>query len=199
MPIQLGDKKIANIFKGDTAIQKVFKGDTLVFDFAPADVYEELADVNVTTATTQIDFDNLNITKDDELKLVYTFVGATTTERDVSIFVNNNTTASDYTRQLILPLGSSIIANRSNTTDFSYIRSNQKSCGFMDIKVSNNDRFIGQNQNLDHIGSQSSSLRQANHNIVSTFTVSSITKISVSSPSNHIGVGSRLTLYKVVK
>jgi hypothetical protein len=198
MPIQLGDKKIANIFKGDTAIQKVFKGDTLVFDFAAFGEYEELADVNVTTATTQIDFTGLNITKADEVRLVYTFVGESTT---VSLYaIRANDITSNYTLQLLEGVGSGVFAERETNSNFAFAASDRKNSGFADIKVSNNDRFVLQSQLIGFTGSNSSLIENRNRNIVNTSTVTSITKLSVvSSRTNGIAVGSRLQLYKVVK
>ena len=199
MPIFRGNNQISKIFRGTTEIVKAFRGEDLIFQLG-GDVYELIADVDVTTATTQIDFDNLNITKDDELRLVYTFEGDSTTESIIRMFPNNLTTNTNYHIQFLYGNGSSIIALKQNDNRITQARSNQKASGFADIKVSNNDRFVFQSQHSDHIGSNSSDIRNFNINGVGTQTVTSITKLSViSGRTNGIAVGSRLQLYKVNK
>lgn len=198
MPIFRGTNNIKKIFRGNNEIVKVFRGTNLIFT-SGLPQYEELADINVTTATTQIDFDNLNITKDDELRLVYTLVGESTTASLYSLFVNNNTTSTNYTSQNINVSGSTINPGRSSDSIFAAGRSTQKTYGFNKIKVSNNDKFVFENPQMFSIGSLSSELSVNNRNVVGhNFTLTSITKLSVvSSRTNGIAVGSRLQLYKV--
>jgi hypothetical protein len=161
--------------------------------------YEELADVIVTANTTQIDFDNLNISKDDEHRLVYTFVGDSSSATSIYSLTYNNIN-TDYARQWLFGLGSSIGTQKTNISSFAFARSNQKTAGFVDVKISNNDRFVAQSQNVFNIGSGASAIENFNLNIINTNTVTSITKLSVvSNRTNGIAVGSRLTLYKVVK
>jgi hypothetical protein len=197
MPIFRGNNQISKIFRGTTEIVKVFRGEDLIFQLG-GDVYELIADVDVTTATTQIDFDNLNITKDDELRMVYTFVGESTNISQYNIRSNDIT--SNYTFQELYGFGSTIAAGRQSGSIFAIGRSDRKTAGFIDVKVSNNDRFVAQSQYMFAIGSSSSNMEHVNSNIVNTSTVTSITKLSVvSTRTNGIAVGSRLQLYKVNK
>ena len=201
MPIFRGTNNISKIFRGNTEIVKAFRGTDLIFTSAlPFGAYELIADVNVTANTTQIDFDNLNITKDDELRLVYTFVGDSSTSNSLYSIRYNNV-SSNYTRQSMESSfdGSLINASRGTNSFISFGRSTRKSSGFSDIKVSNNDRFVSQSNNSFFIGAESSNIIQTHGNIINTSTVSSITKLSVvSNRTNGIAVGSRLQLYKVV-
>ena len=198
MPIFRGNNNISKIFRGNTEIVKAFRGVNLIFTSFQLPQYELIADINVTTATTQIDFDNLNITKADELRLVYTLVGDTTI--GVSYLLRANDITSNYNIQELSGLGSSFSAVRSSTNRFAIARSNRRTSGFADIKVSNNNRFVAQSQYINRLGSESDDIQNRNVNLVNTSTVSSITKLSiVSDRTNGIAVGSRLQLYKAVK
>jgi hypothetical protein len=153
----------------------------------------------VTLPQTQIDITGLSIGKNDELRMVYTFVGDSTDNSLIRLFANDNNTLTDYHRQEITGSGTSLSAARANETRFAFARSNQKSSGIVDIKVSNNDRFVYQSQYIAFTGSNSSSIENRNENNVGTnFTLTSITKLSiVSSRTNGIASGSRIRLYKV--
>ena len=210
MGVKLKDKTIGQIFKGEVElvngertpvgdgkiIKNIFAGEGILI-FGDA-TYRLLADVDVTANTTQIDFDNLDITKDDEVRLVYTFVGDSSTTGFHSILYNN--VSSNYTNQRLSGVDSSVGASRNNDSVFAFSRDTRKNSGFLDIKISNNSRFVAQSQFVYRIGSDSSSIAQYNYNIINTNTVTNITKLSVvSSRTNGIAVGSRLTLYKVVR
>jgi hypothetical protein len=154
----------------------------------------------VTLPQTQIDITGLSIGKNDELRLVYTLVGASGTGIDVRLYANDNTTNSNYTSQTLVGNGTSISAFReSNPYLMIGADSTNKLGGFADIKVSDNDRLVYQSQHIRTIGSSSSSLRQYNINGVSSgFTLTNITKLSiVGSSANQIAAGSRIRLYKV--
>jgi hypothetical protein len=150
----------------------------------------------VTLPQTQIDITGLSIGKNDELRLVYTLVGDTTTTAFYDLRANDIT--SNYHSQFLFGVGSSLSASRQTDSRFSFARSNRPSAGFADIKVSNNDRFVAQSQFVSRIGSDSTAIENANYNIVNTGTVTSITKLSiVSNRTNGIATGSRIRLYKV--
>ena len=154
----------------------------------------------VTFPQTQVNITGLNIGKNDELRMVYTFVGDDTSQNsDTSIFVNNQTTASNYHRQLLLGNGTSLGDNRYNNAQIIFARSNSKCCGFTDIKISNNDKFVLQDHHTRFIGSNASGLMSFTTNVVgSGFTLTSITQLTVSSVrTNGIAAGSRIRLYKV--
>ena len=196
MPIFRGTNNISKIFRGNTEIVKAFRGTDLIFTSFQLPQYELIADVNVTANTTQIDFDNLNITKDDELRLVYTMIGNTTSPTTYQTIFND--VNSNYTRQQLFGDNTIISSSRNSTAQFVVARSNAKSNGFSDIKISNNNRFVFQSQFSYFIGAQSSSILNVNWNVANTSTVTIITKLSiVSSNSGGIASGSRLTLYKV--
>jgi hypothetical protein len=156
--------------------------------------YELIADVNVTIATTQIDFDNLNITKDDELRLVYTFTG----KNNSFLLIRVNDITTNYFRQNIGGTNTTLFAGRAEDNRIAATLTTGLPAGFVDIKISNNDRFVAQSHCIIRIGSDSSQINNEVFNVINTSTVTSITKLSIlSTISNGIAVGSRLTLYKV--
>ena len=166
----------------------------------PVPEYRLIADINVTANTTQIDFDNLNITKEDELRLVYTFVGSSSSFSGYRLFVNNETNPNNYWIQFLNGEGSSVFAGRVNTTSIADANNTRYVQGFADIKISNNERLTYTSGRLFRIGNDSNDIRNNNINGLGIFTVSSINLISVSaSITNGIAVGSRLQLYKVVR
>lgn len=154
------------------------------------------SDVSATLPATQIDITGLNISKDDELRLVWTIRGESGTTGVYYFKVND--IASNYYSQLLQGVGSGIGATRLSTGQFTASNANRNSAGFADIKVSNNDRFVAQSYDMNFAGAESSSLAYNSYNIVNTGTVTSITKLSiVSQLSNGLGTGSRIRLYKV--
>ena len=199
MPFKLGNLSGDKIFLGNTEVTKAYIGTNEVY--SSGSTYQLLGDIIVNTNTTQIDFNNLNITKDDELRLVYTIKPSSSSIGDIKLFVNNNTISSNYYSQRLYASDSTISASKSNESQLLQNTNNSRpASGFADIKISSNNRFVFQSQLNMFIGGFSNSLQQYNFNSVSTFSLSSITSLQVyAEVSNHIGVGSRLQLYKVNK
>lgn len=161
--------------------------------------YQLLYEETVTSAKTQIDITGLNITKDDEVRLVYTFKGDSTTTSNIRLFPNDKTTLTDYYWQVLAGAGSSVVAVRGNINRICYTASNRKVSGFADIKISNNDRYVFQSHWVEMIGAESSAINNVVDNNVGTgFTLTGITKLSiVSERTNGIEVGSKIQLFKV--
>jgi hypothetical protein len=150
----------------------------------------------VTFPQTSINITGLNIGKNDELRMVYTFVGATSNNKAMLVGVNGIT--SNYHNQRLSGVGSTISALRQTNGAFGELGSDHKEAGTMDIKLSENGKFVAQSQNLIQIGSDSANVRQVNHNVINTDTITSITSILIStSTTNEIASGSRIRLYKV--
>jgi hypothetical protein len=150
----------------------------------------------ITLPVTQIDITGLSISKNDELRMVYTLVGDSTDSTLCSLRVND--ISSNYTRQGLFGTGTTLNAFREGLGTFSDPRSNRRAVGFADIKVSENSRFVVQSQYVRFVGSNASTVENFNLNIVNTSTVTSITKLSiVSNRTNGIVSGSRIRLYKV--
>jgi hypothetical protein len=155
------------------------------------------SNVSATLPLTQIDITGLNITKDDELKIVFTLVGDSSSASTLcSLFVNDITT--NYARQQLSGISTTISAARDTVNLWAAASSIGKNMNISTIKISNNDKFVVQSNNTSSVGSQSSSIGQIIRNIVNTGTITSITKLSiVSDRTNGIASGSRIRLYKV--
>ena len=154
------------------------------------------SDDEVTLPQTQIDITGLSIGKNDELRMVYTLVGDSTTINNVQIQINNIT--SNYTRQELAGNGTTLSSGRFSNSVFALPGSNRKNSGFIDIKVSENSRFVANCNTIGFVGSNSSSIIQRINNIINTGTVTSITSLLITgSRTNGIVSGSRIRLYKV--
>jgi hypothetical protein len=166
---------------------------TPIFDFEL--LYD--SDVSATLPLTQIDITGLSIGKNDELRMVYTFVGDTTTAGAIYEIRTNDIT-SNYHYQFLGGDGTSISAERFSNSRFATARSDLKTAGLADIKVSENSRFVFQSQTINRgIGAGSTSISNQNYNIVNTGTVTSITKLTIfCDRTNGIAAGSRIRLYK---
>ena len=119
---------------------------------------------------------------------------------DIYLYVNNNTTASNYYTQRLTAIGSSVASVRYNDSYFAPLGgggSNDKTLSFTNIKLTNNGYFtflatLNDNYNVGTI------LRQIQFYGASTFTLSSITQLNIKGTiSNGIEAGSRFTLYKL--
>jgi hypothetical protein len=177
-----------------TAVEIVSIQFELLYDSLTADNGDP-----ITLPTTQVDITGLNIGKNDELRLVWTLVGGTTGTNIYRVLPNDQTTLTNYHFQTLSGNGSTISAGRVNSNEAAFAGGTTKTSGFIDIKVSENGRFVAQSQFVTNTGSNSSNVQQFNFNIVSSgFTLTSITKLSVvASTTNGIGTGSRIRLYKV--
>ena len=162
--------------------------------------YELLYEQDVATATTQIDITGLSIGKDDTLRLVYTFVGDSTTIRNAYISANTATTTGFAPTQWLYGSGSTVASLRTSDTFLAYYGSNRKTQGVADIKISNNDKVVIQNSNLSKIGAESNGMEQFNYNSASNATISTITSLHIiSTAANSILTGSKIALYKVTE
>jgi hypothetical protein len=153
------------------------------------------SDDEVTLPQTEIDITGLSIGKNDELRLVYTFVGSGQT----ALFVNGNNTNTNYHSQELTGLGTTIAAARYNISYFNNYTATRNTSGYADIKVSNNDRFVVQNHYVYGVGAEAANLINFNFNIVGTgFTLTSITSLKIANENTDgIDEGSRIRLYKV--
>jgi len=183
-----------------TVVGEVASQSTAAVEIVVIPAYEELFSTTVATATTQIDITGLSIGKDDTLRLVYTLVGDSSSITGVyTIFANNNTTATNYHLQRLVGDGTTLFIERTNDSRFAFAR-NDAASGFIDMKVSNNDRFVAQSQHTFRSGAAASEIGNQNHNIIGTFTASSITQLTiVCNRTNGIAVNSKITLYKVTE
>lgn len=158
---------------------------------------EKVADITVSSNTTQVDITGLNIDKGSEYLLVSDVSNSTSSFPGVNLFVNNNTTQSNYYNQTILGNGTSSAAVRGNHANFTDQTTLGPNVVYSHIKLSNIGAYTSQNYVIR--GSGSSSLQLRNRFISSTFeNITNITQLNIiTGTTNAIATGSRFTLYKL--
>jgi hypothetical protein len=157
---------------------------------------KKVADIIVSTATTQVDITGLSIDKDSEYMLVSDIVQTINSYSNFSIFANGNNTGTNYYTQMLWAYGTVVSGQRLNAS-FIYDINNSGSCLAMtNLKLTNNGYLTSQSNIASTIGG-ANILIQKNY-ATSTFTLTSITSLRIaSSLANGIGIGSRFTLYKM--
>jgi len=181
-----------------TVVGEVASQSTTAVEIVQIFEFELLFDSTGTVTFPQTSFDitGLSIGKNDELRMVYTFVQGSGSTSLYGVYPNDLTTTTQYYSQNLQGGGTTINAERANANRFT--QGPAKVSGEAMIKVSNNDRFVVQSNTVYSIGSGSSSIFNTNWNIVGIQTVTSITKLSIiATQTNGVGAGSRIRLYKV--
>jgi hypothetical protein len=158
---------------------------------------EKVADITTTENATQVDISSLSIGKDDEYLLVSDIINTQNTGAFNELFVNDNTTSTNYYHQIIRGSGSSASAFRTNTARFAYAFENStRAISHTHIKLSEIGAYTAQSYTL----SPATSLVEVRNNFISSTAenITSITKLNIrSSDTNAIGSGSRFILYKL--
>lgn len=155
--------------------------------------YELLADITVSSATTNIDITGLNIGKDEEIVLVGYF-GDAGFGIGGYITVNGNNTLTNYYSQYIYALETSVVGKRDNNPLF-FVR---KSEIIAKIKLTNSGYFVWQSSMIPNFVDNAPLLEEVYG--TSTFTITNITSIRLfSNLANGISADSRIQLYKVAK
>ena len=170
------------------------KGTPIVKNFS-ANQYELLADYTVSgSAISSYTFSGLNITSDDEV----VFVSDITNQNNTSflyLYVNGNTTTTNYNSQQIEATGTNVSGVRTNDTRAIVSIPNYKTYAMINIKLTNNGYLVFQSHTNYKYGSE---IGIVEHFGTSTFTLSSIKSLTLtSSVASAIGIGSRFQLYRV--
>ena len=157
---------------------------------------EKVADITVSSNTTQVDISSLSIDKDSEYLLVSDFNTPNVTSNRVDLFPNDLLN-EEYERQGIFANGTTGSAARANRLQIGDLIANRQSLVYSFIKLSNIGAIINQSYGIREIGT--SSLQISNHYGSSVSeAITSITKLNIrAATANAIGVGSRFHLYKL--
>jgi hypothetical protein len=190
------------IYSVASAFNKMFSPQAslaITTEETPVIEYELLYDstvAGVTYPVQQIDITGLNITKDDELRFVYTIFSNHTSDIRFELYVNDNFTITNYWTQTLTGSGTSFYPGRPNLPVFAVGMNTIPGVGFCDLKISNNNRAVWQTQYIYRNGSN---IANNNANGITTFDVTSITKLSVKAQDTGwtFVSGSRIRLYKV--
>ena len=162
--------------------------------------YIKLADITVSgSAVTSVDITGLNIGKDEEVVLVGTYInGSAGAERYLQLFINNNNTTTNYYRQELRADSTSVSAYRANQGISITNTGGSGSTSYFSvtIKPTNNGYFVTQSDTILDVGL--STMRTSEISETSTFTISSISNLTLSDfiGVTSIGIGSRFQLYR---
>jgi hypothetical protein len=158
---------------------------------------EKVADIVVSSNTTQVDITGLDIQKGSEYLLVSDVDNALSNFTQISLTPNDLTTLSNYYYQVVAAFGSSTYAERANIPRFIFVGGNTKSIGYNHIKLSNIGAFTHQSYTMTEYGTSSVSIGNEFSSSVSE-NITNINKLNIiSSVSNAIKAGSRFQLYKL--
>lgn len=160
--------------------------------------YELIGDVTVGSNTTQVDFTGLNIGKGDEIVLVASTTNPTAFYNNISVYVNNNTTPTNYYRQILRAESTNVSGARDNSMVLTGNNPVWDSIAIINIKLTNSGYIVFQSHFSRDIG-VANEIELFEVYGTSTFTATSITAIKLQGgASNAIGTGSRFQLYKLV-
>lgn len=164
--------------------------------------WELVADTTAASNTTTVSFTGLNITKDDEY-LIVCEVKSGAAAGWIRLFVNGNTTATNYQIQTLSGYGTSFSLVAEPQPVFVYAHSTtygEHSHATAQLKLTNSGYVVWQSRSNSYYRTD---LGQYTRNVQAyggaEFTATSITSLEFTAvATNGIGVGSRFQLYKCV-
>lgn len=157
---------------------------------------KKVADIIVSSATTQVDITGLDIDKDSEYMLVSDINNTSVDNSQIRLYPNGNNTTTNYYTQILNANSTNVSANRYNLNLMNLVNTGTKAFSISKIKLTNNGYYVVQTTNQRAYGG--SGIEIYNEYMTSTFTLTSITSLLIQSEiANAIGIGSRFTLYKM--
>lgn len=154
-----------------------------------------LADVLVGSTVTDVDISGFTIEKNEELRIVATIVGITGTST-YRLFVNGNNLNTSYYRQEAYATSTTRSASRSNDCVIAYNSGATRSSTDVRVKLTNQGYVVYQAVNSRDLAPTSPKIFHSF--TTSTFTITSITSIRISSATaSRIAAGTRIQVYKV--
>lgn len=160
--------------------------------------YQLLADITVSSATTNVDITGLNIGKGDEILLVGFFVRGATASGTLALYCDDDgvliDSSTSYYFQSLIANGTSVSGSRVNANAVTFTNQNTNSIFVCKIKLTNNGYVVFQSDSEEQVGT--SSLLLTSYYMTSIFITNAITKLRLAQ-STGIGIGSRFQLYKV--
>lgn len=157
---------------------------------------QKVYDTEVTgSAVTSIDITNLDINTDKMYLILFFPNNTSASTSGYSLFINNDTTVTNYYRQEFYCTGGTLNSSNNNDALFAHALAGGSSIaiGWLIRDGAGNARCLS---HLNH--SLTTTLMQQNRFLAKTATVANITQITLTAGiANAIGIGSRLIIYKV--
>jgi len=156
---------------------------------------EKVSEVNVSSDRTYVDFTGLDGDSDWFYMLICTFKNPATSSCNYYIFVNGDTTTSNYYAQWIRGSGTTTESNRANSPRFAQAVANNRCMAHTIMGRDGDGYFRAEGQFTMY---QGSSVEAFLTSVSKSATTSNITSLRVqASVSNGIGADSKLILFKV--
>jgi len=149
------------------------------------------------SAVTQVDFTGLDIGKDNEYLLVSDWYNPTGSTANCTLYINDDTTLTNYWQQQLLANGTSVASGRANASYYSFVGAGTRTLTISKIKLANSGYFNAQSTSAFKYGGSSIYIDKNYHS--KTATVTSITKLNITSTvASQIGINSQFELYKLI-
>ena len=156
---------------------------------------EKVADITVTSNTTQVDITGLDIKKGDEYLLVSDLLSSNSS--GFELYYNNLTTSSGYYNQRIEAFSTTSFSLRENNPRYANALNGARHLSYINVKLSNIGSFTSQTYGIENYGSSDIFLSNFFTSSVAE-NITSISQLNVrSQSSNAIGTGTRFQLYKL--
>ena len=151
------------------------------------------------SAVTSVNF-TTDMGKGNEYMLVSDWTKPSSGSANLRIYINDNTTSTNYYLQGLLALSTTVAGFRGNHSELVGIDNTRPNAfSIAKLKLANSGYFNVQVDNIENMTSSGSDIYIMKKRISSTFTISSITKLSiVASVASYISIGSRFELYKLI-
>lgn len=158
--------------------------------------YEVLADIQILEDSTVVDINGLSIDSTDELLLVSNLQNKTATNSNYYLFVNGNTTVSNYFTQGMYINAASRSSSRVTTPIMATQNGGYHGITVTSIKVTDFGYFVADSTHTRNYY-QSSVIVMEDYLSTGIFSITSIESLRVSATATGaISEGSRFTLYK---
>jgi len=146
---------------------------------------------------TSVDFTSLDIDTDGIYVLIIEMQEATGNAIDLSIYINDDTTATNYYRQYVNASNSSLASDRTNEAIFGAQAANESGFYYLKVfRVKPQGFFFAQCQSTKG----ASAAIQTRNATVTRYVDANITKITITaSTASSIKIGSVLSLYRVTR
>jgi hypothetical protein len=164
--------------------------------------WTEIVDFTFTANETSRTFSGLNITKDDFIKVVATITNGSSSGIGLAIFPNTSTgvsgfnTNTNYHRQELGGLSSTVYAQRLNDANITAVAGSVTGQSITYIKLSENGKFNSfTNFNFSPSNLHNSFLYNTSSNLTFNDPITSLT--FTASVTNGLGTGSRIQIYRL--
>jgi len=160
----------------------------------PSGTLRLVASTEVTSDTTSVSFTNLDINTDKMYVIICNVKNNTASTSSYNLFINSDTTTTNYYTQLLQAAGTALSANRFTSPQVLYLTAGTR--GVSTVKV-----FLDADSYLkcafEHLRDTGSGILYVCGHVSKTASVTNITQIDIqASITNAISAGSTFALYK---